>query len=269
MYAIMSDTSARARRRPFWFGSLFRKGLIALLPLAGVPRGAAGAAGALGGVATGAGSAFTAGMFVVGRVAGNADEMVAGRAGAAAGGAGGALAGRAGAAGGLAGGAAGLTAGGGGAGRVPERTGVGITGRAGGADGGAGGVAGRAAGAFVPPTDAAGGRGGGLSVGRCWVERGGGGPPAPPGAGGAGGTAGMRAPGIGGVILDSDGRGGTMGGRGGTGVADLGTAGCETRGVSSDDRGTSPEGRGALMTTPGVKVGVGFRRCGGAVNGSR
>lgn len=85
----------------------------------------------------------------------------------------------------------------------------------------------------------------------------------------AGGTAGMRAPGIGGVILESDGRGGAAEGRGGTGVADLGTAGCEMRGVSADDLEPASAGRGVLITTPGVKVGVGFRRCGGDVNGSR
>lgn len=79
----------------------------------------------------------------------------------------------------------------------------------------------------------------------------------------------MRAPGIGGVILESDGRGGAAEGRGGTGVADLGTAGCEMRGVSADDLEPASAGRGVLITTPGVKVGVGFRRCGGDVNGSR
>src|SRR5205823_4286075 len=157
-YTTRSDTSARARRRAFCFGSCTRNGftgrsgLVMRCPGA-APAGAAGAAGARG--AAGAGDAAAG---VAGRAggAGAARGAGAGAAGARAGGAGdagGRSVGVGGAAAGAAGGAAGRGGGGAaggtaGAATGPEKRGIpggrGGTGTEGGAGGGAGGRGGAA-----------------------------------------------------------------------------------------------------------------------------
>lgn len=169
---------------------------------------------------------------------------------------------------------------GGGAG---ARAGVGMAGR--------GTNAGRAAGAAA----GVGGRGGdetaldswfgdgGANGGRAWVVRGVGdsGVRETPGTGGVNlGMSGGRATGCAtGGVAGVAGRaiGGAMGGR-----ATLGLTGVTVRagvggGISggalasalaaSGSEGTSPLLRLALATTPGVNIGVGFRRCGGGANG--
>ena len=228
--------------------------MIPRFPAAGAPLEGVTLEGVtLGGVAAAGGVIRTAGMLVVGRVAGNADEIVGGR------GAGGAI-GRTG----------GRARGGGPGGRAPARTGVGMAGRAGDAP-----VSGAAA--ALAPIAA---EGGAPSGGRICVTRG---PGAPEGG------AGIRDPGIGGVIFESDGRGGgALDPRGGAtsgatdGATGAATGACETFGVvvaaggaeltgvarGGAGLGVWSVGRGARATTPGVKVGVGLRRCGGTANGA-
>src|SRR6059058_1743695 len=147
-YTTRSDTSARARRRAFCFGSCTRNGftgrsgLVMRCPGA-APAGAAGAAGARGAAGAGDAAAGVAGRAAGARAggAGEAGGRSVGVGGAAAGAAGGA-AGRGG--GGAGGGTAGAATG-------PEKRGIpggrGGTGTEGGAGGGAGG---RGAAAGIP-----------------------------------------------------------------------------------------------------------------------
>ena len=168
---------------------------------------------------------------------------------------------------------------GGGAG---ARAGVGIAGRGANAGGGAtgGATAGAAAGAAATAAGV-GGRigdnraldigGAGTSGGRAWVVRcvGDSGARGTPGTGGvnlgiSGGRAtGCATGGVGGGTMGGGVCGGTMGG-GGTvgGVLAVGVARAAL-GIA----GISPVVRLARATTPGVKIGVGFRRCGGGANG--
>src|SRR5690349_7801865 len=70
----MSETSARASRRPFWFGSFARKGLIARLPPAGVApeTGVTAEAVGVGGAGGAAGLGTAAGAAGLGTAAGAA-----------------------------------------------------------------------------------------------------------------------------------------------------------------------------------------------------